>query len=45
MFLDFAQSAECTEQRFDIPLLKGVNDVSFVFLPGSRFDFYSFRFE
>ena len=45
VFLDFAQSAECTEQRFEIPTLKGVNDVSFVFLPGSRFDFYSFRFE
>lgn len=45
VFLDFAQSAECTEQRFEIPALKGVNDVSFVFLPGSRFDFYSFRFE
>ena len=33
------------EQRFDIPKLSGVNDVSFVFMPGSRFDFDWFRFE
>lgn len=45
VFLDFAQSAECVEQRFEIPRLSGVNEISFVFLPGSKFDFYSFRFE
>lgn len=33
------------EQRFDIPKLSGLNDVSFVFMPGSRFDFDWFRFE
>ena len=33
------------EQRFVIPEITGVNDVSFVFMPGSKFDFDWFRFE
>ncbi len=33
------------EQRFRIRVPGGVCRVSFVFLPGSRFDFHSFRFE
>lgn len=33
------------DQSFDIPKLVGVNDVSFVFMPGSCFDFDWFRFE
>lgn len=45
MFLNFAHSSEVTQQRFEIPRLTGVNDVSFVFLPGTKFDFISFRFE
>ena len=45
MFLNFAHSDEVSEQRFDIPKLTGVNDISFVFLPGTKFDFISFRFE
>lgn len=45
VLLDFRHSDQCVEQRFDIPALSGVNDISFVFLPGSKFDFISFRFE
>lgn len=45
LFLDFINSDSPEEQRFDIPALTGVNDISFVFLPGSKFDFISFRFE
>lgn len=44
VLLEFQQDAG-REQRFDIPKLSGVNDVSFVFMPGSRFDFDWFRFE
>ena len=33
------------EQAFDLDVLPGPCTVSFVFLPGSRFDFYAFRFE
>ncbi len=34
----------CT-QRFPVKVPMGVCSVTFVFLPGSNFDFYSFRFE
>lgn len=44
VLLEFQQDGG-SEQRFDIPKLSGVNDVSFVFMPGSRFDFDWFRFE
>lgn len=44
VLLEFQQNGG-REQRFDIPKLSGVNDVSFVFMPGSRFDFDWFRFE
>lgn len=44
VLLEFQQDGG-REQRFDIPNLSGVNDVSFVFMPGSRFDFDWFRFE
>lgn len=33
------------EQTFSIRVLSGICRVSFVFLPGSQFDFYGFRFE
>jgi len=33
------------EQTFEVEVLPGMCRVSFVFLPGSRFDFYGFRFE
>lgn len=45
LFLDFTQAENPEEQRFEIPELKGVNDISFVFLPGTKYDFISFRFE
>ena len=41
VLLEFQQDGG-REQRFDIPKLSGV---SFVFMPGSRFDFDWFRFE
>lgn len=44
VLLEFQQDGG-REQRFDITKLSGVNDVSFVFMPGSRFDFDWFRFE
>lgn len=44
VLLEFQQDGG-REQRFYIPKLSGVNDVSFVFMPGSRFDFDWFRFE
>ena len=34
-----------SEQVFDVEALPGVCEVSFLFLPGSQFDFYGFRFE
>ncbi|MGN1415648.1 MAG: beta-galactosidase, partial [Oscillospiraceae bacterium] len=43
--LEFKNSPEYAPQTFDIEPLTGVCDVSFVFLPGSKFDFESFRFE
>ncbi len=45
IFLEFVNSDGESEQSFDIPKLTGVNDISFVFLPGSKFDFSWFRFE
>ena len=43
--LEFTHSEDYTWQTFDIERISGVNDVSFVFLPGSSFDFEAFRFE
>ncbi|MBQ9947302.1 MAG: DUF4982 domain-containing protein [Oscillospiraceae bacterium] len=45
VLLEFMHSEELSEQRFDIPRLTGRNDISFVFLPGTKFDFEWFRFE
>ena len=42
--LEFPQSAEYTKVSFPISEKKGRYDISFVFLPGSNFDFKSFRF-
>ncbi len=42
--LEFSQSYDYTEQAFPLETIKGINDVSFVFMPGSRFDFEWFRF-
>ncbi len=43
VLLDFTQDGG-REQSFDIPEISGVNDISFVFMPGSKFDFDWFRF-
>ncbi|MGN0675433.1 MAG: beta-galactosidase, partial [Oscillospiraceae bacterium] len=43
--LEFRRSADYTEQSFDISQINGLNDISFVFMPGSNFDFAWFRFE
>ena len=32
-------------QTFELPLTRGVSTISFVFLPGSSFDFTRFRLE
>ncbi|MCR5557372.1 MAG: DUF4982 domain-containing protein [Butyrivibrio sp.] len=42
--LEFHQSSDYEEQSFDIAKREGVWNVAFVFLPGSNFDFKSFRF-
>ncbi len=44
VLLEFMQDGG-REQGFDIPEITGVNDISFVFMPGSKFDFDWFRFE
>lgn len=44
ILLEFKKSADFTSQVFDIEKLSGKYDLSFVFLPGSKFDFESFRF-
>ncbi len=43
--LEFSHSDEYTSITFDIETLSGVNDISFVFLPGANFDMESFKFE
>ncbi len=43
--VEFRNSSDYEEQSFDIDGIDGVNDVSFIFLPGSRFDLDWFRFE
>lgn len=45
VLLEFMQSDAPTEQRFEIPKLTGAQAISFVFLPGTKFDFTWFRFE
>lgn len=42
--VEFPASSEYTTQSFSIGTVKGKWDVTFVFLPGSCFDFESFRF-
>ena len=40
----FEYSEENVVKKFDISTVKGKNKVTFIFLPGSRFDFNWFRF-
>ena len=44
VLLEFRQNGG-KEQLFKVPQITGVNDISFVFMPGSKFDFDWFRFE
>jgi beta-galactosidase len=43
--IEFAKSGEYQTQEFWVANPKGINDVSFVFLPGSDFNFEWFKFE
>jgi beta-galactosidase len=43
--IEFTASNGYEERVFELEPLAGVRDVTFVFLPGSRFDFGWFRFE
>lgn len=43
--VEFTQSDEYVEQVFELEKINGVQKVTFIFLPGSNFDFGSFRFE
>ncbi|MCM1307518.1 MAG: DUF4982 domain-containing protein [Butyrivibrio sp.] len=43
--LGFEHTDKAEEKTFDIERVSGLNRVTFVFLPGSRFDFEWFRFE
>ncbi len=43
--LEFAYSDTYTEREFTLEKISGTTDISFVFLPGSKFDFKSFKFE
>ncbi len=43
--LPFPKSEDYTEVTFPLEKISGMRDISFVFLPGSRFDFKWFRFE
>lgn len=43
--VEFPRCEEWEERRFTLDKITGVWDVTFVFLPGSQFDFDSFRFE
>lgn len=43
--LDFTQSEGMEERVFDLEPITGVKTITFLFLPGSRFDFSWFQFE
>lgn len=43
--IEFTHTDDAVEKTFDINPIKGKNKVTFVFLPGSNFDFEWFRFE
>ncbi len=42
--VEFPHSDDYVKAVFDIEKIKGINDISFVFLPGTKFDMESFRF-
>lgn len=43
--LEFEHAEEYTERTFALDKISGRNDISFVFLPGCKFDFDWFKFE
>lgn len=43
-FIEFLETTDLAWQEFTIPKLFGKQEIAFVFLPGSDFDFKSFRF-
>ena len=43
--LEFPGCDTSTEITFDIEKIQGMKEISFVFLPGSNFDFDWFRFD
>jgi beta-galactosidase len=43
--IEFTQSNEYEEHVFDLEKITGIQKVTFIFLPGSNFDFGWFRFE
>ncbi len=43
--LEFAHADEYTERTFEIEKIDGNKNISFVFMPGSNFDFAWFKFE
>ncbi len=43
--IEFFHTEEYSEQNFDLDRIEGKCDISFVFMPGSNFDFEWFRFE
>lgn len=42
--LEFELAEDYTTRAFDISKISGKTDISFMFMPGSKFDFKSFRF-
>jgi beta-galactosidase len=42
--LEFAHADDYVTRAFDLDSISGKTDVSFVFMPGSKFDFIGFRF-
>ena len=43
--IEFSHTDEYEEKTFEIKSVKGEKRISFVFLPGSNFDFKWFKFE
>ncbi len=43
--IEFPNSNDYTEVSFDLEIISGTKNISFVFLPGSNFDFKWFKFE
>lgn len=42
--IEFKETADYQEKEFEIEKTKGKKDITFIFLPGSNFDFSYFKF-